>query len=103
LTWGFLVASSGSGVPVDQAVEDFATQDGGVDRAHRRMLLWRVLAEALMRAMGIEVVDVSAFLADGADESFRVAVRARRSWRVLMTCRATTVEMVSRKVSMGRR
>lgn len=94
LTRCFLVGLGGSPVFVDHASEDSTAPDRGVERSHRGGVVeWRVLAEALMRAVVIEVpgkpiengegmflvVDqhpVEALLADTADESFRIAVRA---------------------------
>lgn len=81
-------------------------QHGSVDRDRRhRIVAWRVLIEAVMRAMGVEVVrvltqyshgvpfvveqePVGAFFADGADESLGVAVRTECPWRCLDDPRA---------------
>jgi hypothetical protein len=87
-----LVGSGCSPVLVDHAAEDSMATDRGVERNHGgRVVDWRVLAQALMRAMVIEVTHVlvengagmslvieqqpvGALLANTADESLGMAL-----------------------------
>lgn len=56
LTRCFLVGLGGSPVLVDHASEDSTAPDRCVERCHRGGVVeWRVLVEALMRAVVIEV------------------------------------------------
>ncbi|MEA2959623.1 MAG: hypothetical protein QOJ58_5606, partial [Alphaproteobacteria bacterium] len=93
LTRCFLAGLGGSSVLVDHAAEDSMASDRGAERDHGGGVVgWWVLAQALVRAVVIEmahvlvehgagvsfVVDqqpVGALGADAADEPFRVAVR----------------------------
>jgi hypothetical protein len=88
-----LVELGSSSVLVDHASEESMTPDRGVEQGHRGgVVQWWMLVKALVRAMVIEmahvlvedgagvslVVDqypVGAFVADAANEPFRVAVR----------------------------
>src|SRR5919198_979714 len=94
-------ASGCSAVLVDDAAEDLAAADRGVERDEDRWVVIRwALAQALMRAVLVEVVGVfaedlprvpfaveqqpvGALLSDAADEPFRVAVRPGCPWRDL--------------------
>jgi hypothetical protein len=93
LTRCFLVGSGCAPVLVDQSAEEAVALDRGAERDHGGGVVgWRVLIQALVRAVIIEmahvtvkhssgvsfVVDqqpVGALGADAADEPFRVAVR----------------------------
>jgi hypothetical protein len=101
LTRCFLAELGGSSVLVDHAAEDLVASDRGAERDHGGGVVgWWVLAQALVRAVVIEmahvlvengagvsfVVDqqpVGALGADAADEPFRVAVRPGRTGRDL--------------------
>jgi hypothetical protein len=90
----------GSVVLVHEAAEPVAAVDMAVPREHRRVRLRRMERESAVGALVVVVLDVGAqdvfevaaandqepvraFVADGADESFRVGVRLRRlHWRV---------------------
>jgi hypothetical protein len=96
-----LIGSGCSSVLVDHAAENSMAADRGVERdLGGGVVGWRVLAQALMRAMVIEVThvqaedgagvsfvidqySVGALLADTADESLRIAVRLRGPGRDL--------------------
>jgi hypothetical protein len=96
-----LVGSGCSPILVDHSAEDSMVTDRGVERNHGgRVVDWRVLVQALMRAMVIEVTHVlvedgagvsflveqqpvGALLANTADESLGIAVRPRGPGRDL--------------------
>jgi len=101
LTRCFLLRSGCAPVLVDQSAEDSVAADRGVEGDHGGGVVgWRVLIQALVRAVVIEmahvavkhssgvslVVDqqpVGALRADAADEPLRIAVRPRRPGRDL--------------------
>lgn len=101
MTWGFRDESGCSVVFVDHAAKDLVTSYRGVVvDGHYRIVVRRMLVETLVRTVVVEVMEVfvederrvllivdqdsvGAFLADGAHESFGVAVRPWCSGRNL--------------------
>src|SRR5439155_15484941 len=97
LTWEYVCGSSCPPVLVDDPAEDSAAPDRALDRDHSRVVVvGRLLAQALVGAMGVEVVGVlgehlprvafaveqqpvGALRADAPHEPFRVAVRPGRA------------------------
>ncbi len=97
----FLICLACVPILVDHAAEDAVTSDRGVEGYHGGGVVgWRVLVQALVWAVIVEVAHVpvedgvgmslvvdqhpvGAFGADAADEPFRVAVRLRRPRRDL--------------------
>jgi hypothetical protein len=95
LTRSFQAELSRSPVLVDQSAEDLMASDRGVDAGYGdRIMVGRVLVEALMRSVVIEMAHilvndcagvslvvtqqpVGALLADAANEPFGIAVRPR--------------------------